>query len=47
MKRAIKEIVNYGAFVDGLFSVVDRGGLEKIAREMNIKGVSIFNIEDF
>ncbi len=47
MRNAIECVLDHGCFVEGLFSVVDRGGLVELSKEFSVKGISIFHLSDF
>jgi orotate phosphoribosyltransferase len=44
--RAAKGVLEYGAKIEGIFAVVNRGGLEVVANELRVTHKFIFDLED-
>jgi len=44
--RACKEVLKFGATIEGIFAVVDRGGLKSVAKEFNVLYAFIFDLEE-
>ena len=44
--RASEEVLKYGAIIEGVFAVVDRGGLEKVAEQLGVPCKFIFNFNE-
>lgn len=47
LSKAAIEVVKFGAKIDGVFAVVDRGGLERVANDNGCKKASLFTLDDF
>ena len=44
--RASKIVLNYGAKINGIFSVVDRGGLKVVSNSINVLYKYIFSLDE-
>jgi len=44
--RASKGVLDFGATIEGVFAVVDRGGLEGVAESLSVPYKFIFNLEE-